>query len=73
MVQPPTRTVEQSVPDRAADRAPAWTDERRQALSDLIDAWIAVGPEEAQEQRETLEYLMEALNEDAPSYRKRFP
>ena len=73
MVQPPTRAAAPTVSDRADDRAPAWTEERRRALSDLIDSWIAVGPEEAQEQRETLEYLMGALNEDAPSYRKRFP
>ncbi len=43
---------------------------RNQALIDLLNEW---DQEDAEEQRETLEFLMKALDEDRPSYRKLFP
>ncbi len=48
---------------------------RRQAesLPALIDSWINVTPEEAEEQRETGEYLRRVLDEDRMGYRKLFP
>jgi hypothetical protein len=44
--------------------------ESSQALIDLLNQW---NEEDAEEQRETLEFLMKALDEDRPSYRKLFP
>ena len=38
----------------------------------LLDSWCNVDEEEAKEQCETLEYLMQALYEDRLSYRKLF-
>ena len=43
---------------------------RNQAIIDLLNAWEQEDPEE---QRETLEFLMQALDEDRPSSRKLFP
>ncbi len=40
-----------------------------QAIIDLLNSWEQEDPEE---QRETLEYLMKALDEDRPSSRKLF-
>lgn len=42
---------------------------RNQAVIELLNAWLL---EDAQEQRETLEFLMRALDEDRPSSRKLF-
>ena len=42
---------------------------RNQAIIDLLQAWEHEDP---QEQRETLEFLMRALDEDRTSARKRF-
>jgi len=42
-------------------------------LPALIDSWINVTPEEAEEQRETGEYLRRVLDEDRLGYRKLFP
>lgn len=42
---------------------------RNQAVIDLLNAWER---EDAEEQRETLEFLMKALDEDRPSDRKLF-
>jgi hypothetical protein len=47
--------------------------EKNQSVIALLDSWINVSEEEAQEQKETLEFLMKALDEDRPSYRKLFP
>lgn len=38
----------------------------------LLDSWCNVDEEEAKEQCETLEYLMQSLDEDRLSYRKLF-
>jgi hypothetical protein len=43
---------------------------RNQAVIDLLNLWDQEDPEE---QRETLEYLMHALDQDRPSARKLFP
>lgn len=42
---------------------------QNQATIDLLNAW---DHEDADEQRETLEFLMKALDEDRPSSRKHF-
>lgn len=42
---------------------------RNQAVIDLLNAWER---EDAEEQRETLDFLMKALDEDRPSQRKLF-
>ena len=43
---------------------------RNQAVVDLLNSWEQEDPEE---QRETLEYLVKALDQDRPSSRKLFP
>lgn len=43
------------------------------AFQAMIDSWIYVSPEEAEEQRETGEYLRRVLEEDRLGYRKLFP
>ena len=45
---------------------------KAKALRALLDSWINCSEEEAQEQRETLAFLMKALDEDRLSYRKLF-
>ncbi len=47
--------------------------EQIQKVIDLLDSWCNVSEEEAEEQRETWEYLKKALDEDRLSYRKLFP
>ncbi len=47
--------------------------ERNERLIALLDSWINVTEEEAEEQRETLEYLIRVLDEDRLSDRKLFP
>lgn len=42
---------------------------RNQAVIDLLNAWER---EDAEEQRETLDFLKKALDEDRPSQRKLF-
>jgi hypothetical protein len=39
----------------------------------LLESWCNVDEEEAQDQRETFEYLKRVLDEDRLSYRKLFP
>jgi hypothetical protein len=46
--------------------------ERNQAAIGLLRSWVDVGEKEAAEQRETLAFLMQALNEDRLSDRDRF-
>lgn len=48
------------------------TPEQVENIIEMLDSWCNVSEEEAQEQRETLEYLIKALDEDRPSYRKLF-
>lgn len=43
------------------------------ALAAYVDRWTNVTEEEAEEQRETWEYLRKALDEDRLSDRKLFP
>ena len=60
-------------PDVArSELPPPLTDEQRAAAIALLRSWREVGEEEAREQRETGEFLMKALDEDRPSYRKLF-
>jgi len=46
---------------------------RNQAAIALLRSWQECSEEEAQEQRETMEYLKRVLDEDRLSYRKLFP
>ncbi|MCY3871295.1 MAG: hypothetical protein OXG87_17235 [Gemmatimonadetes bacterium] len=46
-------------------------DDRANELVQLVQSWVDEG--DADEQRETLEYLIQALDEDRPSNRKLFP
>lgn len=57
-----------------------WTEERlrqrekNQAAIDLLTEWLnETDPEIIREQRETWEFLKQALDEDRLSYRKLFP
>ena len=61
-------------PARASDSEAFRRAQRRrnQAAIDLIDALMSVDEAEAEEQRETLEFLRSALNEDRLSDRDRF-
>ena len=48
--------------------------EKNQAAIDLLDSWLnETDPEVIREQRETWEFLKQALDEDRLSYRKHFP
>lgn len=47
--------------------------ERCEAAIALLESWRDCSEEEAQEQRETWEFLKKALDEDRLSYRKLFP
>lgn len=47
--------------------------EVNQALIDLLDSWLAVDEEGAREQRETMQYLRKALDENRPPGYKLFP
>lgn len=47
-------------------------DKNRGAVA-LLESWLNAGGESEAEQRETLEYLIKALDEDRPSNRKLFP
>lgn len=47
------------------------SDDRANELVQLVQSWVDEG--DADEQRETLEYLIHALDEDRPSNRKLFP
>jgi uncharacterized protein YqeY len=47
------------------------SDETRGKLTALLQSWIEEG--DAQEQRETGEYLVQTLDEDRPSERRLFP
>ena len=48
--------------------------EKNQPLIDLLDSWLnETDPEVIREQRETWEFLKQALDEDRLSYRKLFP
>lgn len=47
--------------------------EKNQGLIALLDSWLDADEEEIQEQKDTWEFLRQALDEDRPSYRKLFP
>lgn len=49
-----------------------YSQEEIEKIIQLLDFWCHVSEEEAQEQTETMEYLMKVLDEDRPSYRKLF-
>jgi len=49
------------------------TKERRERAVALLESWRNCSEEEAQEQKETLDFLMKALDQDRPSFRKLFP
>ncbi len=68
MQQPSTHANEPDAEQRETQRQEQIR--RNQALIDLLNEW---DQEDAEEQRETLEFLMKALDEDRPSYRKLFP
>jgi hypothetical protein len=68
MQQPATQPDELTDEQREAKRQEQIR--RNQALIELLNSW---DQEDAEEQRETLEFLMRALDEDRPSYRKLFP
>lgn len=55
-----------------AARRRAQKDKNRGAVA-LLESWLTVEGEAEAEQRETLEYLIKALDEDRPSNRKLFP
>ena len=50
---------------------PSTSEDRANELGRLFQSWIDEG--DADEQRETLEYLIQVLDEDRLSYRKLFP
>lgn len=61
-------------PDRYAVRLleqQLLTEDRRTRLVALLDSWME--DEDQEEQRETLDYLVRALDEDRASQRKLFP
>lgn len=60
-------------PTGTAGAAPAGepSEDRAGALSELMGSWI--GGEGAAEQRDTMQRLIRALDDNRPSYRKLFP
>lgn len=52
---------------------PPLTAEQREAAIALLRSWRDVSEEEAEEQRETMQYLRRALNEGRPDELKHFP
>jgi len=71
MQQPTTSPQQQTEEERAAKEAKRQEQIRRnQALIEVLDELEREDPED---QRETLEFLMRALDEDRWSYRKLFP
>ena len=68
-----------SVPEATDAQAPDAEEERQRQveknrpLIELLRSWREVDEEEAREQRETWEFLKQALDEDRLSYRKLFP
>lgn len=46
---------------------------RNESAIRLLEEWLGGGEKDEQEQRETWEYLKQALDEDRPAYRKLFP
>jgi len=71
MHQPTTSPQQQAEEERAAKEAKRQEQIRRnQALIEVLDELEREDPED---QRETLEFLMRALDEDRWSYRKLFP
>jgi hypothetical protein len=76
MPKPDAPEPETSQQDVDAEQREARRQEQircNQAAIEMLKEWVTVGPEEAEEQRETLAFLMRALDEDRPSYRKLFP
>ena len=57
-----------SSPERDAELA-----RQAKALAAYVEKWTNVSEEEAQEQQETLDYLLRVLDEDRLGYRKLFP
>ena len=47
--------------------------EKNRGAVALLESWLSVKGEEDAEHRETLEYLVKAIDEDRSSYRKLFP
>lgn len=47
--------------------------ERSRGAVALLKSWLSADKQNEAEYRETLEYLVKALDEDRPSYRKLFP
>jgi hypothetical protein len=69
---PATETPTAAVPEAEEQRR--LQREKNQALIDLLRSWLdETDPEVIREQRETWEFLKQALDEDRPSYRKLFP
>lgn len=58
--------------DRSPAKQPAKETEVNQALIDLLDSWLAVDEEDAREQRETMQHLRKALDENRPPGYKLF-
>jgi hypothetical protein len=52
---------------------PPLTAEQREAAIALLRSWREASEEEAEEQRETMQYLRRALNEGRPDELKHFP
>lgn len=68
-----SQQIEQQIQPKAISSLEPLNPEQVQKVIDMLDEWCNVDEEEAQEQRETLEYLMKVIDEDRPSYRKLFP
>ncbi|MDB9514569.1 hypothetical protein PN499_25545 [Kamptonema animale CS-326] len=68
-----SQQIEQQIQAKAISSLEPLTPEQVQKTIDMLDEWCNVDEEEAQEQRETLEYLMKVIDEDRSSYRKLFP
>ena len=58
---------------KAGVNAVAAQRKRNEGALRLLESWRNCTEEEAEEQRETWEYLKRVLDEDRPSYRKLFP
>lgn len=68
-----SQQIEQQIQSKIPSSLEPLNPEQVQKAIDMLDSWCNVDEEEAQEQRETLEYLMKVIDEDRPSYRKLFP
>jgi hypothetical protein len=66
------RTAPRPAASRRAQKRQPHLLARNRAMLALLDSWANPTPEEIQEQRETMEFLEKALDEDRPGYRKLF-